>query len=441
MNEEKIIPYHNDCVSYTQYARDVERVITQMDESLYREKDPEVQIMDFLKMAVFFYDGDWAGILDADITMKLWSASWWYNRRTDGMTPNSFGDLEEGDYLNTWINSLRSGDKIVINDIEEWKEKSPVEYLFLKRNHVRSLLAIPFWKRPTGFLIVRNPKRYISNSGILRMIAFAAVTAVNEKRLMDSTKLSSTSEHIKSNRDIVINLFGSLKIITSKGVLTETHLNSPRISRFIVYLLLHRNRPVPAMQIHGDLWPDEEPEKAGRAIKNLTYRLQQVFGLISDFRLIESSITGYRINPKLNITTDFDLFEHYWNEAQITASPVDRGHLLKKAMDLYMLGPLEDYAGEHWFMPTVTYYSLRYMGVVNQLLSALDMAGDYVCILEYANTAIRCIPGCLDAHYWLIYAMNHIGMGEMANSQLKVARQVLTDEDYVELLDKLGITE
>ena len=97
MNEEKIIPYHNDCVSYTQYARDVERVITQMDESLYREKDPEVQIMDFLKMAVFFYDGDWAGILDADITMKLWSASWWYNRRTDGMTPNSFGDLEEGD--------------------------------------------------------------------------------------------------------------------------------------------------------------------------------------------------------------------------------------------------------------------------------------------------------------------------------------------------------
>lgn len=441
MNEERIIPYHNDCVSYTKYARDVERVIAQMDESLCKAKDPEVQIMDFLKMVAVFCDGDWAGILDADLTMKLWSASWWYNRRTDGMTPNSFGDLEEGDYLNTWINSLRSGDKIVINDIEEWREKSPVEYLFLKQNRVHSLLAIPFWKRPTDFLIVRNPKRYISNSGILRMIAFAAVNAVNEKRLMDSTKLSITSEHIKSNRDVVINLFGSLKIITSKGVLTETHLNSPRISRFIVYLLLHRNRPVPAMQIHGDLWPDEEPEKAGRAIKNLTYRLQQVFGLLSDFPLVESTVTGYRINPELNITTDFDLFEYYWNEAQISASPVDRGHLLKKAMDIYKHGPLEDYSGEHWFMPTVTYYNLRYLGVVNQLLSSLDIAGDYVCILEYANTAIRAIPGCLDAHYWLIYAMNHIGMGEMANSQLKAARQMLTDEDYVELLDKLRITE
>lgn len=438
MNEDQVIPYQYD---YIAYAQDVERIITQMDASLYGSKDPEMQIMDLLKMAAVFYDGDWVGILDADLTMKLWSASWWYNRRTDGMTPNGFGELEEGDYLNTWINALKSGNKIVINDIEEWEEKSPVEYLFLKQNHVHSLLAIPFWKRPTGFLIVRNPKRYISNSGILRMIAFAAITAVNEKRLIDSTKLSSTADYIKSHRDVVINLFGGLKIITSKGLITEDHLNSSRISRFIVYLLLHRNRPVPAMQICGDLWPDEEPEKAGRAIKNLAYRLQQVFGLLSDFRLVESTITGYRINPELNITTDFDLFEHYWNEAQITASPIDRGHLLKKAMDLYKLGPQEDYRGEHWFMPTATYYSLRYIGVVNQLLSSLDIARDYVCILEYANIAIRAIPGCLDAHYWLIYAMNHIGMGEMAKSQLKAARQVLTEEDYDVLLDRLGITE
>ena len=436
MNEDQAIPCQHD---YIAYAQDVERIITQMDASLYGSKDPEMQILDLLKMAAVFYDGDWVGILDADLTMKLWSASWWYNRRTDGMTPNSFGDLEEGDYLNTWISALKSGDKIVINDIEEWQEKSPAEYLFLKQNHVHALLAIPFWKRPTGFLIVRNPKRYISNSGILRMIAFAAMTAVNEKRLIDSTKLASYSEHIKSNRDVVINLFGSLKIITSKGILTEDHLNSSRISKFIVYLLLHRNRPVPAMQIHGDLWPDEEPEKAGRAIKNLAYRLQQEFGLLSDYRLIESTITGYRINPELSITTDFDLFEHYWNEAQITASPVDRGHLLKKAMDIYQLGPLEDYSGEHWFMPTATYYGLRYMGVVNQLLSSLDMAGDSVCILEYANIAVRAIPGCLDAHYWLIYAMNHVGMREMANSQLKVARQILTEEDYDALLDRLGI--
>ena len=132
------------------------------------------------------------------------------------------------------------------------------------------------------------------------------------------------------------------------------------------------------------------------------------------------------------------MFEGYWNEAQITADPIDRGHILKKAMDLYKRGPLSTYAGEHWFMPTMTYYSLRYIGVVNQHLSSLDMAKDYVCILEYANMAICAVPGCLDAYYWLIYAMNHIGMGEMAKSQLKAAKQQLTDEDYAELLTRLN---
>ena len=57
-------------------------------------------------------------------------------------------------------------------------------------------------------------------------------------------------------------------------------------------------------------------------------------------------------------------------------------------------------------MPTMTYYSLCYMGVVHQLLEALNTTDDYIRILEHANTAIHAIPGCIDAHYWLIYTMN-----------------------------------
>lgn len=32
-----------------------------------------------------------AAYVGPELAMKLWSASWWYNRR---MTPNGFGDLE-----------------------------------------------------------------------------------------------------------------------------------------------------------------------------------------------------------------------------------------------------------------------------------------------------------------------------------------------------------
>lgn len=61
-------------------------------------------------------------------------------------------------------------------------------------------------------------------------------------------------------------------------------------------------------------------------------------------------------------------------------------------MDMYKHGLVPTFAGEHWFMPAVAHYSLRDMGVVNQLLSTLDVAHDYVCIHEYANIAKSLLP-------------------------------------------------
>ena len=139
--------------------------------------------------------------------------------------------------------------------------------------------------------------------------------------------------------------------------------------------------------------------------------------------------------------SDLNIFDDLWHEAQITADPQTKGHLLKKAMDLYKGGPLEAYRGEHWFMPTVAHYALRYTGIINQLLSNLNRANDYVRILEYANIAIKATPGSADAFYWVIYAMNHLGMREVAKNELKAAKQVLTENDYDDLLRKLNMSE
>lgn len=426
---------------HIQYALEVEQALSSLESNLHNSDDPEEIITKMLVAAVTFYDGDWAGIMEADLTMKVWTTLWWYNRKTDGMTPNSFGDLQEGEYLVRWIDALMHGTPMLIHDIESIAESSPLEYEFLKQCNVQSIIAVPFWKRPTGFLIVRNPKRYLNCSSLLQMMAFVAVSSVNEKRLMDSTKLQLVPEVIKKDTDVIINIFDELQIITSKGVLTEKDLKSPKISKLIVYLLLHTRRPASPYEIVQDLWPEDDLTKASINVKSLIYRLQQMFGLISDYRLIESTASGYWLNPDLNIITDLDIFEDLWNKAQVTADLQAKGHLLKKAMELYKHGPMDIYSGEHWFMPTITHYSLRYAGVINQLLSTLDMANDYVCILEYANVAIGAIPESLDAYYWLIYAMNHLGMGEIARSEMKAAKQVLTENDYQDLLNKLGVNE
>ena len=175
---------------YIQYAQDVEKTLSQLESQLHNSDDPKEVIMNMLIAATEFYDGDWAGIMEADLSMKVWSTLWWYNRRTNSMSPNSFGDIEEGAFLWRWIDALTHGTPMIISDMEEIQQISPLEYEFLKSNGVRRIVAVPFWKRPTGFLIVRNPKRYVTRSSLLQMMAFVGVSSINETRLMDSIRQS-----------------------------------------------------------------------------------------------------------------------------------------------------------------------------------------------------------------------------------------------------------
>lgn len=425
---------HNE---YIQYTEAMEHTVSRIDQCLHHSDDPVEIIMDVLKAVTEFYDGDWAGVLDADFTMKIWSMLWWYNRRTGTMSPNSFSEIEEGSHLTRWIDALIKGTPIVIEDVSELLTTFPAEYSLLKTNGVRSMIAVPFWKRPTGFLLVRNPKRYQKRTSLLKMMAFVTTSSLNEKYLMDRTKMTLRSEFIQTDKDVLIRMFDGLQIVTSRGVVTEMDLNSPKIIRLITFLALQGKHPASVREIVNAVWPEGDADTDGKNIKYLVYRLQRIFSLVSDFRLIESAGNGYQLNPNLNILTDLKIFEEYWRQAQVTSDPHSKGRLLKKALELYRGGVLPALSGEQWIMPTIAHYALRYIGVVNQLLTALDQARDYVCIYEYANHAVQALPGNMDAQFWLIYAMNRLGHLELAKNQLRAAKQILTQEDHIDLLQRL----
>lgn len=423
---------------YIKYTISMDQTLTQLVDGLHNSDDPEEILQAMLVAVTKFYDGDWAGIMEADLTMKVWSTYWWYNKRTGGMTPNRFGDLEDGEYLWRWIDAMTKGTPMIIEDVEDIKDLSPMEYAFLKSNGVTSMIAVPFWKRPTGFLIVRNPKRHLNRTSVLKALAFVAVSSINEKRLLDNMRLTPTPDIIKHDTDIVINLCDGLSIITTKGVLTEDDLKSPKMTQLITYLVLRGSIPAPPLEIFQRLWPEEDDERANTNVKVLVYRLQQMFGLISDYRLVEYARSGYRLNPELNIVTDLQMFEEYWDQAQITADLSTKGNLLKKAIETYKHGPLPHYAGEAWLIASVSRYNLRYIAAINLLLNTLEQLNDYVCIYEYASMAVQTVPKSEDAHYWLIKAMQRICPPELAHNQLRAARRLLTAESYQNLLQRLG---
>lgn len=177
----------------------MEHTLSQLESQLHNSDDPEAIIMDVLKAAAVFYDGDWAGILDADLTMKIWSTLWWYNRKTGDMSPNRFQDIEEGENLIRWIDALIHGDPMTITDTEALAVDYPAEYTLLKNNGVRSMLAVPFWKRPTGFLVVRNPKRYLNHSSILKMLGICC-NILHQREAADGSHKNDPKIRVCSGR-------------------------------------------------------------------------------------------------------------------------------------------------------------------------------------------------------------------------------------------------
>jgi len=93
--------------------------------------------------------------------------------------------------------------------------------------------------------------------------------------------------------------------------------------------------------------------------------------------------------------------------------------------------------GDHWIVPVSAHYHLAYLGVANELLKTLAELRDYADVHSYAAQVLQHEPGNVSAHFWLIFAAHRQGSTEMAKVALRKAAQVLTEEEYQELVDQL----
>ena len=228
-------------------------------------------------------------------------------------------------------------------------------------------MAVPFWKGPTGFLTLRNAKKYKNQTGFLRMLNYAVISSLNEYFLLETRKLTIISPRITNATDVYISLFGELKITTEKGVLTEQELKSPKIARLLVYLLLKGKMTASPREIASAIWPGEDIEATVKNIKGLVYRFRQTFELLSDHRLIESTPTGYQINPRLNVLKD--LFGDEFVDFNLVfcssnGKPIE-GQVINRAFNKLI---------EENGLPKVVFHSLRHSSITYKLkLNGGDM--------------------------------------------------------------------
>lgn len=424
---------------YIRYCIELEQTVSALEAYLHTSDDPKEIAIQTLKTACDFYGGDWAGILEVDLELDVWTPVWWYNINATDRTLQLMHEFEVAQFMPSWIQAMQHNEPIILPDISVIKNTHPKEYEVYQRLRVDSVIATSFAPNPIGFLAIRNPKRYINRPSMMNILAYVLHRAMAQQKTMDSARMSLSPEAIQSDKDIIINFFGSMEICTSKGILREQDFKSPKSSRVATYLMLHRRATHPPLEISSALWPDDtsDPDALASNIRGLIYRFRQAFSLVSEYQLIESTPNGYRINPDLHIMTDLQQFDMLWESAQKAGVTSQRVELLKQAFNLYRGPVFENASGEHWIMALTTHYSLRYVGLVNELLAALAQGKDYAGLQLYAARAFDIMPNNVKIRYWIIYAMYHLGAVEMAKGEVAHAKADLSAEEYATLVGYL----
>jgi len=428
---------------YIRYCIELEVTLKQLESYLHTSDDPHEIAMKTLKTACEFYGGDWSGILEVDLDLDIWTPVWWYNSHEYDRTTELIYEFEAAEFMPSWIKAMDENKVVIVPDTTVVKDLRPDEFGVYQRLGADSVIAAPFKPNPMGFLVIRNPSRYIHQTSMLNNLAYVLHRAMSQQKALDSARMKIAPENIERDTDVFIHLLGNLEIYTSKGVIREADFKSPLICKLLAYMTLNPRQLVTPWKLTSVLWPESEdsPDNLAKNVKYLLYRFRQMFSLISDYQLIESSTSGYRLNPELNILTDIQQFDRYRDGAHETNAISHKVQFLKKAVEIYEGHVFATNNSEDWVMPTATHYTFSYIGVVNELLKMMADLKDYPDVIKYSAQALQVEPGNMRAHYWRIYALYHTGALEMAKASLPMAQRSLTEEEYDELLKLLRVME
>lgn len=277
-------------------------------------------------------------------------------------------------------------------------------------------------------LVISNTRRLNKNRYVLHR-------AMAQRKTIERARMALSPDDISSERDVIINFFGSMEIYTSAGIWKEQDFKSPKCSRVVAYLLLQRKAAHSALGIADALYPEDDidPETINQNIRSYMYRFRRSLEPIFKHQLIEYTANGYRINPNINIMTDLQKFDRLWEQAQKNIPVSHKAHLLKRAIHLYRGTVFETACDDHWLVGIATEYKLKYIGLVNELLALLAKYDDYNGINTFATQALKLTPENIKAYYWLIYAMYHSGAIELAKNEAQRAKSILTSEEYTTL--------
>lgn len=237
-------------------------------------------------------------------------------------------------------------------------------------------------------------------------------------------------------KKIKMQLFGSFLLTSDEASLGEEKIHSNKITRLLVYLLIHRDYLLTHSQLIEVFWEDnsKNPENA---LKNLMYRIRNELKELGDEKFICTVQGAYRWNPEIEVETDYEKFEHSAKKLSLTDDTEEKEKLCREIIDRYRGNVSAKISSESWIIPTVTWYKSMYMDAVKTLCGILESRGEWNEIGILCNKALTIDSLDEDVYCYLIRSLRGQKKYDLAISQYENANKLFYESMGIRYPSKL----
>ena len=393
----------------------------------------EKTIDDILKYAIKYYDADRAYIFEVDD--KSSTANNTYEICADGVIPE-INNLQGVTYeiAPRWAESFSNGSPIILKDIEDIKEKYNSEYNFLKVQGITSLMASPYNKKGVcGCIGIDNPKVNLDDCDTLNNLAYLIMLSTMYNKINDELIPSYLEKSSLTKNDVFVKTFGDFELGTFAKIYNVGNVNSKQCISFFLYLLLNKNEIIPVEKLAKVFWPNQEVYEPYNYIKNLAFRTKKVLVNIAGDDLIIAKNGSYSINGSLDIITDYDMFDIYYEETKKNIPYVKKTDYYMKIIKLYKNSMFNNLSKEFWMTPFINKYESIYIDVVESYLKILYLEKRYDDMLKLTEKSIFINQDVYLFYYYTILAFLSSNKKSIAQSYLNECKHSFTQEESNEL--------
>jgi predicted ATPase/DNA-binding SARP family transcriptional activator/Tfp pilus assembly protein PilF len=223
-----------------------------------------------------------------------------------------------------------------------------------------------------------------------------------------------------------IELLGGVRVTLAERVITPFRRH--RVEALFAYLAFYGHRSHPREELIELLWPEADPELGRNNLRVnlhlLRLQLEEPGSPAEGLLLAQRDTIQLRPNA---FTTDVAEFEAALQAAARVADAAERARLLATAVALYQ-GELLPGFFESWVLTERLRLAEAYQQALQQLVGALERAGDLEGAVSYARRAVSADPLREEAHYDLIRLYAAAGQPTAALRQYQELERLLREE-------------